>query len=172
MESEDSKPIKIIIIDAISHKIVTSGPLSSIKIEILALDGDFGTDDQEDWSEHDFGLNVVRQREGKRPLVIGDLETTLKDGVGYVGDVSFTDNSSWIRSRKFRLGARNVSTSTEVRIREARSEAFVVKDHRGECKSVHTLCLYLFVSRLCSRYLSLRNAPCKAQFCSKTTSTM
>ncbi|GFY90524.1 hypothetical protein Acr_07g0007210 [Actinidia rufa] len=113
VESEDSKPIKIVIIDAISQKIVSSGPLSSIKIEILALDGDFGTDDQEGWSESDFCLNVVRQREGKRPLVIGDLETTLKDGVGYVGDVSFTDNSSWTRSRKFRLGARNVSTSTE-----------------------------------------------------------
>ncbi|XP_057495400.1 calmodulin-binding protein 60 B-like isoform X2 [Actinidia eriantha] len=137
VESEDSKPIKIVIIDAISQKIVTSGPLSSIKVEILALDGDFGTDDQEDWSESDFCLNVVRQREGKRPLVIGDLETTLKDGVGYVGDVSFTDNSSWTRSRKFRLGARNVSTSTEVRIREARSEAFVVKDHRGESYKKH-----------------------------------
>ncbi|GFY90520.1 calmodulin binding protein-like protein [Actinidia rufa] len=137
VESEDSKPIKIVIIDAISQKIVSSGPLSSIKIEILALDGDFGTDDQEGWSESDFCLNVVRQREGKRPLVIGDLETTLKDGVGYVGDVSFTDNSSWTRSRKFRLGARNVSTSTEVRIREARSEAFVVKDHRGESYKKH-----------------------------------
>ncbi|GFY94919.1 calmodulin binding protein-like protein [Actinidia rufa] len=137
VESEDSKRIKIVILDAISQKIVTSGPLSSIKIEILALNGDFGTDDQEDWSESDFSLNVVRQREGKRPLVIGELETTLKDGVGYVGDVSFTDNSSWIRSRKFRLGARNVSTAAKLRIREARSEAFVVKDHRGESYKKH-----------------------------------
>ncbi|PSS19667.1 Calmodulin-binding protein 60 B like [Actinidia chinensis var. chinensis] len=137
VESEDSKRIKIVILDVISQKIVTSGPLSSIKIEILALNGDFGTDDQEDWSESDFSLNVVRQREGKRPLVIGELETTLKDGVGYVGDVSFTDNSSWIRSRKFRLGARNVSTAAKLRIREARSEAFVVKDHRGESYKKH-----------------------------------
>uniref|UniRef100_A0A5B7AKZ3 Calmodulin-binding protein 60 D n=1 Tax=Davidia involucrata TaxID=16924 RepID=A0A5B7AKZ3_DAVIN len=138
IESEDSRPVRIIILDASSKKIISSGPLSSIKIEIVVLDGDFGADDQEDWTEKEFNANVVREREGKRPLVTGDLSITLRDGVGYIGDISFTDNSSWTRSRKFRLGARTVqSISTEVRIREARSEAFVVKDHRGESYKKH-----------------------------------
>ncbi|CAL5330120.1 unnamed protein product [Camellia sinensis] len=138
IESEDSKTIKIVILDAISKKIVTSGPLSSVKVEIVALDGDFRADGQEDWTEEEFNANVVREREGKRPLVIGELVITLRDGVGYVADVSFTDNSSWIRGRKFRLGARSVqSISTDVRIREARSEAFVVKDQRGESYKKH-----------------------------------
>ncbi|KAL7205357.1 hypothetical protein ACSBR2_018327 [Camellia fascicularis] len=138
IESEDSKTIKIVILDAISKKIVTSGPLSSVKVEIVALDGDFRADGQEDWTEEEFNANVVREREGKRPLVIGELVITLRDGVGYVADVSFTDNSSWIRGRKFRLGARTVqSISTDVRIREARSEAFVVKDQRGESYKKH-----------------------------------
>jgi len=48
----------------------------------------------------------VREREGKRPLLTGDTTVQLKDGVGVVGDITFTDNSSWIRSRKFRLGVR------------------------------------------------------------------
>ncbi|CAL5402087.1 unnamed protein product [Camellia sinensis] len=138
IESQDRKPVKIVILDAISKKIITSGPFSSIKIEIVVLDGDFGADDQEDWTEKEFNANVVREREGKRPLVTGELVISLRGGVGYIGDVNFTDNSSWIRSRRFRLGARPVqSISTEVRIREARSEAFVVKDHRGESYKKH-----------------------------------
>lgn len=138
IESEDGNSIKIVILDSVSGEVMSSGPLSSLRIEIVVLDGDFGADYQEDWTEKEFNANLVREREGKRPLVTGDLVITLRDGVGYVGDASFTDNSSWTRSRKFRLGARPVpSKSPEVRIREARSETFVVKDHRGECKSFH-----------------------------------
>ncbi|KAF7142307.1 hypothetical protein RHSIM_Rhsim05G0133700 [Rhododendron simsii] len=138
IESEDHNPVKIVIRDSLSGEVISSGPLSSLRIEIVVLNGDFGADYQEDWTEKEFNENLVREREGKRPLVTGELVITLRDGVGYVGDVSFTDNSSWIRSRKFRLGARPVqSKSPEVRIREARSEAFVVKDHRGEAYKKH-----------------------------------
>ncbi|KAM7469941.1 hypothetical protein LguiA_008124 [Lonicera macranthoides] len=135
IESEESESIKIVLIDAISKNIITSGPLSSIKIEIVALDGDFGADDREDWTEEEFNTNIVREREGKRPLVTGELVITLRNGVGYIGDLSFTDNSSWTRSRKFRLGAK--VQRRDVRIREAGSEAFVVKDHRGESYKKH-----------------------------------
>lgn len=136
IEAEDAAPIKIVLKDAGSQATVQSGPLSSIKVEILPLDGDFGSDGSEDWTEKQFNDRVVRERDGKRPLVTGELIIQLREGVGSIGDVSFTDNSSWIRSRKFRLGARVLqkSSSGEVRIKEARSEAFVVKDHRGECK--------------------------------------
>ncbi|KAJ6762598.1 hypothetical protein OIU79_023360 [Salix purpurea] len=86
----------------------------------------------------EFAANVIREREGRRPLVTGELTITLRDGVGQLGDVVFTDNSSWQRSRKFRLGARPVQkVSDETRIREGRSEAFVVKDHRGELYKKH-----------------------------------
>lgn len=136
IESEDSEFIQINLMDASSQTIVNSGPLSSMKIEIVALNGEFGSDDQEDWTEKEFNDSLVREREGKRPLVTGDRILSLREGVGYVGgNVIFTDNSSWIRSRRFRLGARVVQkVSGDVRIREARSEPFVVKDHRGECK--------------------------------------
>ena len=137
LEAEDGTPLKIVILDARSKEIITSGPLSSLKIEILVLDGDFGTDENEDWTENQFNSNIVREREGKRPLVTGDLFVTLRSGVCCIDDVSFTDNSSWIRSRKFRLGVRTVpGISNELQIREGRSEAFVVKDHRGECESL------------------------------------
>jgi hypothetical protein len=64
----------------------------------------------------------------------GDLQVTLKEGVGTIGELTFTDNSSWIRSRKFRLGLRAAPGFCEgIRVREAKTEAFPVKDHRGEC---------------------------------------
>ncbi|KAJ9180318.1 hypothetical protein P3X46_008580 [Hevea brasiliensis] len=139
IETEDGNPIRIELLDANSKTLVTSGPLSSMKIEILVLDGDFGLDDREDWSENEFNANVIREREGRRPLVTGgDLNVTLRAGIGMISDIIFTDNSSWQRSRKFRLGARPVpKTCGEARIREARSEAFVVKDHRGELYKKH-----------------------------------
>ncbi|CAK7340577.1 unnamed protein product [Dovyalis caffra] len=138
IEAEDGNPIRVVLMDANTKSIVTSGPLASMKIEIVPLDADFGSDDQEDWSGGEFAANVIREREGRRPLVTGDHTITLRNGVGQLGDIVFTDNSSWQRSRKFRLGARPVQkVSDEMRIREGRSEAFVVKDHRGELYKKH-----------------------------------
>lgn len=146
IEAEDGGPVKIVLVDPISKTRVTSGPYSSMKVEILVLDGDFGSDDHENWTEREFLEKIVREREGKRPLVTGELHITLKDGVGILSDIVFTDNSSWIRCRKFRLGARVLQKGCrEARIKEAKSEAFVVKDHRGECKfqSLMNLCCCL-----------------------------
>ncbi|KAH9755449.1 hypothetical protein KPL71_015788 [Citrus sinensis] len=138
IEAEDGGPVKIVLVDPISKTRVTSGPYSSMKVEILVLNGDFGSDDHENWTEREFLEKIVREREGKRPLVTGELHITLKDGVGILSDIVFTDNSSWIRCRKFRLGARVLQKGCrEVRIKEAKSEAFVVKDHRGELNKKH-----------------------------------
>ncbi|KAJ6883349.1 hypothetical protein NC652_030544 [Populus alba x Populus x berolinensis] len=138
LEAEDGYPIRVVLMDANTRTVVSSGPQASLKIEIVPLDADFGFDDQEDWSRGEFAANVIREREGRRPLVTGELTVTLQDGVGQLGDIVFTDNSSWQRSRKFRLGARPVQkVSDEMRIREGRSEAFVVKDHRGELYKKH-----------------------------------
>ncbi|XP_065853180.1 calmodulin-binding protein 60 B [Euphorbia lathyris] len=139
IEAEDGNPIGLELVDANSNTLVNSGPLSSMKIEILALNGDFGSDDREHWSENEFNGSIIREREGRRPLVTGgDLTVTLRAGFVLISDVIFTDNSSWQRSRKFRLGARPVSKMySETRIREASSEAFIVKDHRGEVYKKH-----------------------------------
>ncbi|KAJ6305984.1 hypothetical protein OIU78_021332 [Salix suchowensis] len=82
IEAEDVNPVAIVLMDANTSTIVTSGPLSSLKIEIVPLDADFGSDEEEDWTEGEFAANVIREREGRRPLVTGDLTVTLRDGVG------------------------------------------------------------------------------------------
>lgn len=137
MEGEQGTAIHIVLIDANTGHVVTSGPASCVRLDVIVLEGDFNNEDDDTWSQEEFDSHIVKEREGKRPLLTGDLQVTLKDGVGTLADLTFTDNSSWIRSRKFRLGLKVSSGCCEgMRIREAKTEAFTVKDHRGECKYI------------------------------------
>ncbi|GJU76448.1 cam-binding protein 60-like protein G [Tanacetum coccineum] len=126
IQSEDNTAVKLVLFDVNSNKVVTSGPLSSLKVEIVPLDGDFSADDDQDWPEKDFDDKLVYARDGRRPLITGDLVVTLVNGVADLGELRFTDNSSWRRSRKFMIGARVKDASAGVRIREAKSHAFVI----------------------------------------------
>lgn len=138
VEGEQGAAILVVLLDPDTGVVVTSGPEASAKLDITVLEGDFNNEDDEDWTQEDFESHEVREREGKRPLLTGDLQVTLKEGVGTVGELMFTDNSSWIRSRKFRLGVKVTSGYCEgMRIREAKTEAFTVKDHRGELYKKH-----------------------------------
>jgi len=107
----------------------------AIKLEIVVLDGDFSPSENEDWTSDEFDRHIVKERHGKRPLLAGELNLIMRNGIAPTGDMEFTDNSSWIRCRKFRVAVRVAPGSNQgVRIREGMTEAFVVKDHRGECK--------------------------------------
>ncbi|KAG0475135.1 hypothetical protein HPP92_014821 [Vanilla planifolia] len=138
VEGEQGAAIHVVLIDAYNGHVVTSGPESSARLDIVVLEGDFNNEDEEDWTDEDFESHVVKEREGKRPLLTGDLQVSLKEGVGTVGELTFTDNSSWIRSRKFRLGLKVAPGYCDgIRIREGKTEAFTVKDHRGELYKKH-----------------------------------
>ncbi|KAF7042340.1 hypothetical protein CFC21_051976 [Triticum aestivum] len=138
VEAENKQPLRIVLTDAVNNQLITSGPLSSMKVELLVLDGDFNADERLEHTEKEFSESIVFEREGKRPLLSGEVVIVLEKGVGSVRDISFTDNSSWIRSRKFRLGARmSRASSIEERVQEAVSNPFLVKDHRGEVYKKH-----------------------------------
>ncbi|GMP62237.1 hypothetical protein CsSME_00024415 [Camellia sinensis var. sinensis] len=138
VEGEQGAAIHIVLLDVNTGYVVTSGPESTIKLDVAVLEGDFNNEDDEGWTEEEFESHVVKEREGKRPLLTGDLQVTLKEGVGTLGELTFTDNSSWIRSRKFRLGLKVASGFCEgIRVGEAKTEAFTVKDHRGELYKKH-----------------------------------
>ncbi|KAJ6853870.1 calmodulin-binding protein 60 C-like [Iris pallida] len=137
-EGEQGAAIHIVLLDASSGQVVTSGPESSAKLDVVVLDGEFNNENNDGWTEEDFESHRVKEREGKRPLLTGELQVSLKEGVGTLGELTFTDNSSWIRSRKFRLGLKIASGySKGIRVREAKTEAFTVKDHRGELYKKH-----------------------------------
>ncbi|XP_076912443.1 calmodulin-binding protein 60 B-like [Bidens hawaiensis] len=138
VEGERGAAIHVVLIDANTGHLVTTGPESSVKLDIVVLEGDFNNEDEEGWTQEEFETHVVKEREGKRPLLSGELQVQLKEGVGTLGELSFTDNSSWIRSRKFRLGLKVASGYSEgIRVREAKTDAFTVKDHRGELYKKH-----------------------------------
>ncbi|XP_059659656.1 calmodulin-binding protein 60 B-like [Cornus florida] len=138
VEGEQGASIHIVLLDANAGHVVTTGPESSVKLDVVVLEGDFNNEDDDVWTQEEFESHVVKEREGKRPLLTGDLQVTLKEGVGTLGELTFTDNSSWIRSRKFRLGLKVASGFCEgIRIREAKTDAFTVKDHRGELYKKH-----------------------------------
>ncbi|KAG2316583.1 hypothetical protein Bca52824_019705 [Brassica carinata] len=131
IETEDGSPVAIELVDADTNVRVVLGPLSSSRVEIVPLKAHFT---EERWTVDVFKRNIENQRERKPPLLTGDLTVTLENGVGVIaGDVSFSDNSSWTWSRKFRLGAR----LTDGGAVEARSEAFTCKDQRGESYRKH-----------------------------------
>ena len=137
VEGEQGAAIHIVLIDANTGQLVTTGSESSAKLDIVVLEGDFNDEDDANWTQEDFDSHVVKEREGKRPLLTGEVQVTLKEGVGTLGELTFTDNSSWIRSRQFRLGLKIAAGYCDnLRIREAKTEAFTVKDHRGECESI------------------------------------
>ncbi|GAV71002.1 Calmodulin_bind domain-containing protein, partial [Cephalotus follicularis] len=137
IEGDESSPLKIALFDAHSGQIVNSGRISSAKVEVVVLEGDFETEENDTWALEEFKNNIVKEREGKKSLLMGDAFLTLKEGIGLVGEISFTDNSSWTRSRKFRLGARVVDNFDGIRVREAKTESFIVRDHRGELYKKH-----------------------------------
>ncbi|PON52370.1 Calmodulin-binding protein [Parasponia andersonii] len=138
VEGEQGAAIHVILIDLNTGSIVQTGPESAAKLNIVVLEGDFNEEAEDDWTMEHFENQEVKEREGKRPLLTGDLQVTLKEGVGTIGDLTFTDNSSWIRSRKFRLGVKASPGYCEgIRIREAKTDAFAVKDHRGELYKKH-----------------------------------
>ncbi|XP_030455602.1 protein SAR DEFICIENT 1-like [Syzygium oleosum] len=135
----EGSQLQIIIVDTRGEQAVPPTLPSPIKVEIVVLDGDFPPGDRTNWTSDEFDRNIVRERQGKRPLLAGELSVTMRNnGVAAIGEIELTDNSSWIRSRRFKLGAR-VSTGSYqgIRIREAMTEAFIVKDHRGELYKKH-----------------------------------
>ncbi|XP_060205531.1 protein SAR DEFICIENT 1-like [Lycium barbarum] len=135
--TNEGQNLQILLVDTSLEDRVSTTLLYPIKIEIVVLDGDFN---ETNWSHDEFNKNIVKERAGKRPLLAGELNFTMRDGVVQVGEIEFTDNSSWIRSRKFRIGAKVVKIGngqTSVRIAEAITESFIVKDHRGESYKKH-----------------------------------
>ncbi|CAK9145365.1 unnamed protein product [Ilex paraguariensis] len=129
----ENNPLKILLADTRGDQMLPTTLSFPIKVEVVVLDGDFPPADHQTWTRDEFDRNIVKERAGKPPLLTGDLNVSLRDGFALVGDIEFTDNSSWIRSRRFRLGARVVQgTSHGVIVREAMTESFIVKDHRGE----------------------------------------
>ncbi|KAG4916809.1 hypothetical protein JHK87_054366 [Glycine soja] len=136
IQAKGNTPLEVALVDIESQSTVTEGSLSSIKIEICVLNGEFGSNGLEDWSSDQFNSKILPPRDNKGQLLKGDTIITLENGVGYITNPEITDNSSWIRTRRFRLGAKVAQSNLKdaINIREGISKPFIVKDARGEKK--------------------------------------
>jgi len=92
ISTEDGTPLRIELVDGRTNERVMSGPLSSTKLKIVILDGDFGSDQGEDWTEKEFDYNIVCEREWRRPLITGELTVILQGGIGCLRNLIITDN--------------------------------------------------------------------------------
>ncbi|CAL4965031.1 unnamed protein product [Urochloa decumbens] len=146
IEDAAGNPLEIVLVDADTGARTSPSALpAALRVELVPLSGDFLADGREHWSPEEFQKGVVKEREGKRPLLTGEVAVTVRDGRATVSELQFTDNSSWVRCRKFRIGARVVpvggghdgGAGAGIRVQEAMTEAFVVRDHRGELYRKH-----------------------------------
>ncbi|XP_047058973.1 protein SAR DEFICIENT 1-like [Lolium rigidum] len=139
IEDANGNPLQVILVDADTGSPCQNVP-QFLRVEVVPIFGDFPHDGREECgSAAEFARGVVKERAGKRPLLTGEVALTMRDGRATVGELQFTDNSSWLRCRKFRIGARVVPGSgyDGPRVAEAMTEAFNVRDHRGELYRKH-----------------------------------
>ncbi|XP_060204777.1 calmodulin-binding protein 60 A-like [Lycium barbarum] len=130
IKGEGGNTIQVALIDGNTGEIVDSGPEASAKVEIVVLKGEFGGDNEGNWTAEEFCSNVVREREGKMSLLAETVNVRLYKGIGSIDKIRFTHSSIYMRTRMFRLGARIADTFNSIRVKEARTESFTVKDGR------------------------------------------
>ncbi|KAK3154416.1 hypothetical protein QOZ80_2BG0190250 [Eleusine coracana subsp. coracana] len=131
--ADDGNPIKVAIYDH-DYRIITEGPLSSMQVKIVVLNGEFNNDNKEQWSGDSFRRNIIHARPGKPPLFSNEQYLRLKNGVASLYGAKFQDNSSFVPSKKFRMGVMPADDSISEKILEGISESFSVKDGRGFSK--------------------------------------
>ncbi|MED6195847.1 hypothetical protein PIB30_041725 [Stylosanthes scabra] len=133
IKAREEEDVEIALYDTITNSIVTDGLLSSIKVRICALKGEFNNGSS--WSTTEFKNNIFHQREDKAALLKGETIITLKKGVGRISNISFTDNSKRTRSGRYRLGAIVHSPAFyQEHVTEAVTNPFMVKESRGNKK--------------------------------------
>ncbi|CAK8544551.1 unnamed protein product [Lathyrus sativus] len=127
--------LQVALYDVRSQSIVNEGPLSLIKIQICPIHGEFESREDEDWTEAEFNKNIVHKKKNKEPLLVGDGVVTLRNGVASISEITFNETSRWARKKRFSLGAKAMENGEN--IKEGRSQAFRVKDIRGEAYKKH-----------------------------------
>ncbi|EEF38848.1 calmodulin binding protein, putative [Ricinus communis] len=81
VEGEQGAAIHVVLIDASTGSVVQTGPESGAKLNIVVLEGDFNEEAEEDWTLEHFESHEVKEREGKRPLLTGDLQVLVDSSV-------------------------------------------------------------------------------------------
>lgn len=134
LESDNGTALKVAIVERLENSrtnIVRYGPLSSARVEVVVLHGNFNARNEESWSPEEFKKHIVSGREKSAQLLTGNLALKLNGGEAVLENATFTDNSSFTSTKMFRLGLRLVNSSGE-RVLEGVTKPFRVKERRVE----------------------------------------
>ncbi|CAL4898768.1 unnamed protein product [Urochloa decumbens] len=122
---DNNAAIKVAVFEG--DKMITTGPLSKAKIEILVLRGNFYDKCRDSWTEEEFDKHIV-QDQNEKALVLGTA--WLNNGEVELKKIRFKEGSN---REKFIVGARvSKSKYTHGRIREAIMEPVTVMVGRNE----------------------------------------
>ncbi|PVH32459.1 hypothetical protein PAHAL_9G400800 [Panicum hallii] len=130
IEADDENLLQVALYDH-NDQIITCETFSSMRVHIGAVHADFDEDHKGQWTEEDFHSKIVTGRPGKEHLLSGNLYFRLQDGEGYLSNVKFQDNSSFVPSKRFELGVMAADERISERIQEGITESFAVKAIRG-----------------------------------------
>jgi hypothetical protein len=135
IEADDKNLLKVAIYDY-NNEIITREPFSSMRVRIVAIHGDFDDDHKGQWTQEYFHSKIVTGRPGKEHLLSGNLYFRLQNGEGHLDSAKFQDNSSFVPSKRFKLGVMAADDRISGRIQEGITESFAVKDIRGFCEFI------------------------------------
>jgi hypothetical protein len=133
IRSLSNEAIKIGIFDG--DEMVKSDQLSKLKIEILALEGNFPYDVSDSWTSEEFSEHRAGGRDGNRNLLTGEGTTVqLINGECDLGSIRFREASCRARKGMFILGARVCDgEAVGFRVQEAITKPVVVQERRIKC---------------------------------------
>ncbi|XP_024971202.1 calmodulin-binding protein 60 A-like [Cynara cardunculus var. scolymus] len=161
---ENKTPIEIALVDADTEQIVNTGTESALKLEIVGCR--VGDDDCEkrSWTFEELQNSILGEKKGKR-ILQGDTCVQLKEGIGFVGEISFTFNSTHTKNGWYKLGAIVGDAALMNGVEVAWTESFLVKDRRATYSVKHP-CPSLFdkvchlqqISYCGNRYKRLKDA--------------
>ncbi|XP_076895640.1 calmodulin-binding protein 60 A-like [Bidens hawaiensis] len=136
IKGNEQKPLLVALIDEISGQIVTTGDEAEMEVEIVVLDGNSNDDEADNWTSVEFNDNIVSKWKGKEVLT-GNKIVKLKEGIVSLDKISITHTSVWKEKRKCRMGARSVNASFPTRVKEAKTESFLIMDKRKDLYKKH-----------------------------------
>jgi hypothetical protein len=64
-KGEQGAVIHVVLLDANTGHVVTSGPESSVKLDILVLEGVFNKEEDEGWTEEDFEVTLLKNEKAR-----------------------------------------------------------------------------------------------------------
>ncbi|XP_057459945.1 calmodulin-binding protein 60 A-like isoform X2 [Actinidia eriantha] len=129
IKGKGGTPIRVALVDAITDQVVKYGPEASARVKIVVVEGDFDGDKRSNWTFEEFNNKIITEMGGKKSLITGHVYLDLKEGIGFVGEISFKHKAKWMKRSEYKLGA-VMEYLRENRVREAITESIVVKDRR------------------------------------------